>query len=45
MWVTKFKEHIDTACNQIKNGQSSDMFPIPLGMVTRNMHDDFTTDD
>ena len=31
----KFKEHVDTACNQIKNGQSTDMFPIPLGLVTQ----------
>lgn len=29
----KFQEQVDEACNQIKNGKSSDMFPIPLGMV------------
>lgn len=29
----KFQPQVDEACNQIKNGKSSDMFPVPLGMV------------
>tara|TARA_Y100000114_G_C11693556_1_gene294815 strand:+ start:76 stop:687 length:612 start_codon:yes stop_codon:yes gene_type:complete len=29
----KYKEYVDRALNDIKNGKSNNMFPVPLGMV------------